>query len=328
MKYDIIATLGPSSQEPEIWEQMIRVGVTTFRLNTSHLTLDQVHQWSQEIQSFFRSSGVEIPVVLDLQGSKWRLGKFTPFELINGQVIRLINAEQTGEDQVLPVPHLDFFNAAPSSSREIMINDAKIRLELENVEVGSLRARVFLGGPVTPGKGITYRSSDYRKEALNDKDSAILDQSQHLDFLRYAISYVRDATEMALFRSQIGNSKYLIAKLERKASVEQAERVAEYSDELWLCRGDLGAELGEVSMAITVHGFSQMVLELPVPVLMAGQILEHMTNEIAPTRSEICYLHDALRMGYRGFVLSDETAIGRYPVESCRTAALFKNEIG
>ena len=92
----------------------------------------------------------------------------------------------------------------------------------------------------------------------------------------------------------------------------------------WLCRGDLGAELGIRSMAETVHRFSDGIGDRPVPVLMAGQVLEHMTEHPAPTRSEVCYLSDTLRAGYHGFVLSDEVAIGRYPIDSCKIAAMFR----
>ena len=323
MEYEIIATLGPGSSSPQIWQGMIGAGASAFRLNTSHLTLDEMHHWLQEIGSFYRSAGKEIPLVLDLQGSKWRLGKFAPFELVAGQVIELVHSGSSRDERTLPVPHLDFFAAATSSGREIVLNDAKIHLELQDSGAGVMRARVIQGGPVSPGKGITYLFSDYRKEELNKKDRAILGQTRGLEFLRYALSYVQDAAEMAAYRSQIGSSRYLTAKLERRAAVEQAERVAEHSDELWLCRGDLGAELGEAGMAVAVHDFSEKVRQLPVPALMAGQVLEHMAQERTATRSEICYLLDTLRKGYRGFVLSDETAIGKYPVESCRAAALF-----
>lgn len=143
---------------------------------------------------------------------------------------------------------------------------------------------------------------------------AILEQTRSLDFVRYALSYVKDAGEMARYRHRLGRSLYLIAKLERPLAVEQALPMVEFADELWLCRGDLGAEVGLAAMAEAVS----------LPVLMAGQVLEHMAAQPAPTRSEVCYLYEALRQGYRGFVLSDETAVGRYPVESCRVAALFK----
>ena len=101
--------------------------------------------------------------------------------------------------------------------------------------------------------------------------------------------------------------------------------IAMIAEELWLCRGDLGAELGLRSMAETAQRFSSTISNLSIPVLLAGQVLEHMVKHPAPTRSEVCYLYEALLKGYRGFVLSDEAAIGCYPIESCRTAALFRD---
>jgi pyruvate kinase len=325
MEYEIIATLGPSSDRPGIWQNMINAGVSAFRLNTSHLSLDQLKLWVENFGVFYRSARLEHPLVLDLQGSKWRLGKFSPFVLSKDQEIRLILAATSDKQLELPVPHLDFFEAASSSSKEILLNDAKVRLEVLDAQARTIQARVTQEGLVSSAKGITYLASDYRKEELNEKDRAILEQTGGLDYVRYAVSYVRDATEMANFKSLAGNSKYLIAKLERQTAVEQANRIAEHSDELWLCRGDLGAELGLKSMASSVYHFSKTVRNLHIPVMIAGQVLEHMSVEATPTRSEVCYIHDALQKGYQGFVLSDETAVGQFPVECCRVAALFRN---
>ena len=106
--------------------------------------------------------------------------------------------------------------------------------------------------------------------------------------------------------------------------MEEARQIAGSADEVWLCRGDLGAERGLRGMAAAVYDFSERVRELPVPVLLAGQIFEHMPEHPTPTRSEVCAAYAALMQGYHGLVLSDETAIGRDPVESCRMAALLR----
>jgi pyruvate kinase len=121
-----------------------------------------------------------------------------------------------------------------------------------------------------------------------------------------------------------GQPAYLIAKLEREPAVAQAAAIAAHADALWLCRGDLGAEMGLAPMAAAVRRFSAGAGDYAVPVIMAGQVLEHMTGEPTPTRSEVCYLYDTLQSGYSGFVLSDETATGRYPVESVQAAAMFR----
>jgi pyruvate kinase len=303
---------------------LLAAGATGFRLNTSHLTLEKLWDWLERIGAFFTGRGESAPIYLDLQGSKWRLGQFEPFELAEGQRVELICAAASGQAGVLPVPHPDFFQAAPVSSPEIVLNDARVRLVRESAGLDGLVARVEQAGPLAPAKGITYAASEFRAEALSGKDRAILAETHGLAFLRYALSYVRDAAEMARYRALAGAPAYLIAKLERQPAVAEALQVAAAADELWLCRGDLGAELGLKGMAEAVHRFSQQIRLIPVPVLLAGQVLEHMTGQPAPTRAEVCDLYGALQDGCRGFVLSDETAIGGYPIESCRAAALFK----
>lgn len=324
MDYQIIATLGPSSDGEPTWQAMLAAGTTGFRLNTSHLSLPQLEAWIERLGAFLATQDPPPPTVLDLQGSKWRLGQFPECTLADGQRVTLVCAVSADRPNVLPVPHPDFFRAAPMSSGEIVLNDAKLRLALESQGLDALSARVTAGGAILSRKGITYTASTYRQESLGEMDRAVLRHTQHLVGIRYALSYVKDALEMAHYRTQIGRSLYLIAKLERRPAVDEAAQVAESADELWLCRGDLGAELGPKDMAAAVHRFSERVSTMPVPVLLAGQVFEHMTDHAAPTRSEVCAVYDALMRGYRGFVLSDETAIGRDPVESCRMAALFR----
>ncbi len=323
MTYDIVATLGPASENASIWEDMVAAGVTAFRLNTSHLATDTLDRWLARLDPFLARLIPRPAVVLDLQGSKWRLGGFPTTTLIRGSSVELVCCASIDRRDALPVPHADFFQAAALSSKELSLNDAKIRLEVERAETGSMRTRVVQGGEISSGKGITYLASEYRKESLGEKDRQILSRCRHRGFVRFAVSYVKDAAEMAKYRALIGEAAHLTAKLERPSALAEAAGIAASADELWLCRGDLGAELDAKAMAGSVHEFSRKVPTLPVPTLLAGQVLEHMAEHPAPTRSEVCYLHDALVQGYRGVVLSDETAIGRYPVESCRIAALF-----
>jgi pyruvate kinase len=161
---------------------------------------------------------------------------------------------------------------------------------------------------------------------LSEKDRTILEETRGFRAVRYALSYVKDAAEMSRYRQAAGAGAALIAKLERGSALDETVQIAGLAHELWLCRGDLGAELGLPGMAEAAHRFSREVNGLPVPALLAGQVLEHMAAHPNPTRSEVVVLYEALALGYHGFVLSDETAIGQYPVESCRAAAMFKNK--
>ena len=328
MTYDIIATLGPACASPEIWQEMIAAGATQFRLNSSHLSVAEVVAWVERLRVYFDLHRLSLPVVVDLQGSKWRLGQVPTAELSAGQCVRLIHASKSHTQAVLPVPHNDFFAAAPVSSRELRLNDAKVLLDIEEIGADFILARVTQGGTIAAHKGITFAESGFRAEGLGEKDRSVLTATQQYPFVRYAISYVKDVDEMIAYRKQIGATIYLIAKLERRQAVEDAQAIAMEADEVWLCRGDLGAELGPVGMAAAAFRFSEIVASLPMPTILAGQVLEHMTEKPTPTRSEITAMYAALQQAYQGFVLSDETAIGRFPVESVRAAAQFRPSAG
>jgi pyruvate kinase len=325
MDYQIVATLGPASAEPLVWDGMLSAGVNAFRLNTSHLNLDGLSSWLARLGSFLTPLEPRPRVVLDLQGSKWRLGDFPGCTLSTGERVRLVYSVTANQRNELPVPHADFFAAAAVSNGNILLNDALIILLIEKSSANSLIAHVVQGGEILARKGITLESSAFRQEKLSKKDQAIFEQTRGLGFIHYAISYVKDGPEMARYRANLGDSIHLVAKLERGPAIAAASEIARSANELWLCRGDLGAELGMKGMAEAAASFSDEVRSLAAPALLAGQVFEHMKDHPAPTRSEVSYMYEALLKGYRGVVLSDETAVGKYPVESCRAAALFRD---
>jgi len=329
MNYDIIPTLGPASAMESQWQEMYAAGATAFRLNTSHLTIEQCSRWLEWYSRFW--PGIHImcpPLVLDLQGSKWRLGEFANTDLAEGEIIQLRHCAEADRPHILPVPHADFFRAAAVSGGEIVLNDAKIRLAIESTGEEVLTARVTQGGAISARKGITFSSSEYRKETLSEKDQTIVRETAGFEFVRFAVSYVKDTLEMRRYRELIqksaGRNPYLIAKLERRQAVDEAVQMAGCAEALWLCRGDLGAEAGLPGMAELAFRLTGQLNQLSVPVILAGQVLEHMVEHAHPTRSEVYTIYDALSRGYRGVVLSDETAVGRYPLEACRTAAIFR----
>jgi pyruvate kinase len=326
MKYRIIATLGPASQTPEIWEAMISAGATGFRLNTSHISTSQLEDWLKRLDNFRLTSYPQIDLILDLQGSKWRLGDIETYVALKGQTLVLRPQPVSNNKGILPIPHIEFFQAASKSSREILVNDAKVQLYVESADRESITAQVIRGGEISAKKGITFSESKFRRENLTDRDKRILSISSQFGRLDYAISYVKDAAEMQRYRSLIGEKVHLAAKLERKTAIQEAHEIAKPADELWICRGDLGAEIGLKGMAEVTHNFSDKISSLPIPVLLAGQVLEYMVKEPTPTRSEVCCLYDSLIKGYSGFILSDETAVGAFPVEACQAASLFLSQ--
>lgn len=328
MNYSIVATLGPASSTEEAWLAMAEAGAAAFRLNTSHLSLDEIDAWLERLMAFRLKLGMHLPVILDLQGSKWRLGEFLPLELEEGKLIRMIPTANTRVPDTLTVPHADFFRAVRSSGKKILLNDARSILEVESWGEDGVMARVLLGGWIEPRKGITLLGGDFRTEGLNEKDRAILQRIPPEEWIHFAISYIRDAREMAVYRSLMGEKRFLIAKLERKSAVEEAGIISQHADALWLCRGDLGAEEGLPAMAELAYRFEMNLGEIKKPVYLAGQVLEHLTDHPTPTRAEVIALYQAIKAGYAGLVLSDETAIGKNPVGACQAAAMFRSALG
>ncbi len=339
MIYRIVVTLGPATSDESSWRELASAGADAFRLNTSHFAVEDLGSWIGRLESFLETQGTGEErggpgIVLDLQGSKWRLGTIEPATVEEGQVVELVlpPGEAVAGDRGpavslrLPVPHPDFFAAAPVSGAQIAVNDAKVLLRREATGEHTIRARVVLGGEVSANKGITYLDSAFRRESLTEKDRRVVELGRGSRCIGYALSYVRDAQEMESYRKNLGDSTYLIAKIERDTALAEAEQISGLADELWLCRGDLGAEMGLPAMAVGAARFSQRVRGFQKPVLLAGQVLEYMTQHPIPTRSEICCLYEALEKGFCGLVLSDETAVGSFPVESCRSAALFRHE--
>ncbi|MBN2553171.1 MAG: hypothetical protein JXB06_10400 [Spirochaetales bacterium] len=335
MNYQVVATLGPATDDEQLWRRLIEAGATAFRLNTSHIGLEDLERWLRRIARFLpgcSAAGRGFPIVLDLQASKWRIGLVETAELEPGAAIELfLGTRQEGDRGTgalsLPVPHADFFVAAKSCGSRIAVNDGKVMLQSERLHPERISARVLQGGEISTGKGITLVGSTYRVERLGDKDRRVVELAAGYTGVRFALSYVKDAAEMRRYRSQfasqVAGSAYLIAKLERHSALPEAGGIARSADELWVCRGDLGAEMGVAVMAEQVFRFASGLGKLSRPVLLAGQVLEHMSEHPAPTRSEISCLYEALRKGFRGVVLSDETSVGAHPVEACRTASMF-----
>jgi pyruvate kinase len=285
--------------------------------------LTETLAWLELLSNFFKDEGSHVPVILDMQGSKWRIGQIDSRSLERDEWVELISAAASQDRSQLPVPHPDFFIAAPQASRRIVLNDAKVILLREACGPDWVSARVIQPGEISARKGITFADSEFRNETLTDKDRKIFEATREISQIQYALSYVRDAIEMHRYRENYGGTARLIAKIERQTAMNDASGISSTADGLWLCRGDLGAELGLGAMGVAVHEFNSQVAGYPIPVLMAGQVLEHMCQHPQPTRSEVCHLLDCLQVGYKGIVLSDETAIGRYPVESCQIAALY-----
>jgi pyruvate kinase len=305
----LVVTLGPASL-PHV-HALAQAGATSFRLNASHLDADSLAAALRLI----RAACPDAPVVADLQGAKMRVEIDGQRDLRSGDTVRF---SLDGRADVR-VPHAEFFRHARVGDT-LSLDDAKLRLKVERVSAGALEARALNEGRLVTRKGINVDQHPVRLEGLTVRDLDALRVATHFGVNVFAYSFMTDGREAAWLRDAAPGCR-VVGKIERAEAADRLSVIAGAVDAVWVCRGDLGAQLGLPEMASFVAGVDPR--QHAVPVLMAGQVLEHLTGHPEPTRSEACHLYDVLDRGYSGIVLSDETAIGNDPVHATGVAAML-----
>ncbi len=304
---ELVATIGPASQR--VAASLAQAGATAFRLNASHLDRSAL----DDALSAARAASSITPVIVDLQGAKMRLDLDRPRSVATGERLRF--ALEPGTDVCLP--HPEFYRQARAGDT-LSVDDGRVRFEVVLVEPDTLEVRTLTPGTVLPRKGVNVEQHPIELEGLTqrDRDACAVAARHGID--RFAFSFMADGREAAWLRAAVPGCQ-VVGKIERREAAAQLSQVAAQVDALWICRGDLGAQIGPVALGRFVASVDPR--HARVPVLMAGQVLEHLTAHRDPTQSEVCHLYDLVARGYAGIVLSDETAIGRDPVQAVRTAA-------
>jgi pyruvate kinase len=303
----LIATIGPASASD--LGRLVAAGATGLRLNTSHMTVEEIGV-AVEAARALRAT----PVVIDLQGAKLRLGPMAPLSVAAGD--RVVFTPD-GLDRTVPVPHPELYGAVDAGDC-VSLDDDRLRFRVENRGPDRIETRALRDGTILPRKGVNVLDHPVLLTDLSARDGQIVAALGDQPLVEWALSFVRDGAEAEWLRRRLPAAK-VIAKIERAEAVAALSRLDVLFDALWLCRGDLGAQLGAFEMARVVAGVDPARLRSPL--LMAGQVLEHLTRHREPTRSEVCHLYDLLRRGYSGIVLSDETAIGCDPENAVRQAS-------
>jgi pyruvate kinase len=305
--FQLVATLGPASAL--LAPQLAAAGATAFRLNASHLTAPEL---SAALDRLARDCP-EVPVVVDLQGAKMRLALPRPLEVGLGALVRFALAP--GGD--VHVPHPELFEQARAGD-VLSADDGRVRFEVARAEGGAIDAHALNAGVLRPNKGVNLERHPIRLSGLTALDAQACLVAAGRGVAALAFSFMLDGTEAAWLRQAAPGCR-VVGKVERQEALDHLDGIAARVDAVWICRGDLGAQLGPAALARSVATIDPA--RLPVPVLMAGQVLEHLTRHEQPTRSEVCHLFDLVARGFAGIVLSDETAIGRDPIHAVATAS-------
>ncbi|HBM17481.1 MAG TPA: hypothetical protein DD381_14225 [Lentisphaeria bacterium] len=305
-----ILTLGPASSDEDTIISLLEVA-GRFRLNTSHMSCGEIALWLKKLERLFAERSRKIDVVMDLQGSKMRIGEIKSFDTFPEKICFFYGVSSDKADMI-PVPHTEFFSAVKKGDH-LSLNDNRIIVEVTGISKDEVTCRVIRNGKLSSRKGINRSNHPIPFEKLSSKDEEIIKISMMFDFTQFAFSFVFDGNESEKIRP-LAKDRKIIAKIERPEAMANLKKIDRLFDEMWLCRGDLGAQAGIFQLGRLQEEFSSQLKEFKKPCILAGQVLEHMTNFHEPTRSEVVHLYDIEKRGYKGFVLSDETAVGKNPL--------------
>ncbi len=313
----IIATLGPASSDAAAIKALFEAGADVFRLNFSHGTHAEHKMRHAIIRELEAAADRPIGVLLDLQGPKLRIGEIAggQAELTAGQRFRLDLDRLAGDKVRAPLPHPEVF-AALEPGTLLLLDDGKLRLQVEACGKDYAETLVLAGGPLKDHKGVNVPGAVLPISPLTKKDRADLRFGLDLGVDWVALSFVQRPEDLAEPRRLIAGRAALMTKIEKPAALERLSELVEASDAVMVARGDLGVEMPAEEVPGGQKDIIRACRLAGKPVVVATQMLDSMVNAPAPTRAEASDVATAVYDGADTVMLSAESAAGKYPLES------------
>lgn len=313
----ITATLGPSSSSGAVIEQLYLNGVDIFRLNFSHGSHEDHATRLQLLRDLETKFGRPVTIMLDLQGPKLRVGKFTQdfTDLQVGQNFRLDLDSRLGDAKRVQLPHPEIF-AALEPNADLLVDDGRVRLRVQSCGPNFAETVVIVPGRISNNKGVNVPGVALPISILTEKDRKDLTFGLELGVDFVALSFVQRPEDVLEARELIQGKAKIISKLEKPQAIEHLEEVVRLSDGILVARGDLGVEMLPEEVPSIQKRIIRICRHYGRPVLVATQMLDSMISSPTPTRAEASDVATAVYDGADGVMLSAESASGAYPVES------------
>jgi len=317
----IVATLGPASSTYEMIRALFEAGADVFRLNMSHGTHDDIRARHAIIRQVESDTGRPIAILADLQGPKLRVGTFANPEgedLIDGAAFRMDLDKTPGDITRVNLPHPEIF-AALEPGASLLVNDGKIRLQVESCGPDFANCTVTVGGTISNRKGVNVPDVVLPLAALSDKDLRDLEFACDLGVDWLALSFVQRPEDVLQARELAKGRALILSKIEKPAAVKAYDAILEVSDGIMVARGDLGVELPVHSVPPIQKRLVRGARAAAKPVIVATQMLESMIESPMPTRAEVSDVATAIYEGADAIMLSAESAAGKFPIEAVAT---------
>jgi pyruvate kinase len=321
----IVSTLGPATSDYETVKEIIEAGVDVARLNLSHGDYS-VHEANYvNVRRAAEELGKPVAILVDLQGPKIRLAKFAdgPHDLAVGDVFTITTEDVPGSKEICGTT----FKGLPQDVKPgdpLLIDDGRVRLRVLDTDGVRVRTEVVVGGTVSNNKGINLPGVAVNVPALSEKDEADLRWGIRQGADLIALSFVRNASDVVRaheIMDEEGKRLPVIAKIEKPQAVDALEEIIDAFDSIMVARGDLGVELPLEAVPIVQKRAVELARRMAKPVIVATQMLESMISSPIPTRAETSDVANAVLDGADAVMLSGETSVGEYPVQTVRTMA-------
>ena len=314
----IVATIGPATTTAEAIGALITAGMDGARLNMSHGNHDDHAHRARLVREGEAAAGRPIALIADLQGPKLRIGELEePIKLERGTTV-MIAGEDVAADGDLPISPA-VLGSVLQLGNDILIDDGHVKLRVETVERGRARCEVVVGGIVSSHKGVNLPGVPLPIPSLTRKDLDDLEFALELEVDYVALSFVRSSADVRALRTLIearGSQAHVIAKIEKAEAIASLDEILAESHAVMVARGDLGVEIGAADVPLLQKRIIARALERGIPVITATQMLESMIHQPEPTRAEASDVANAVLDGTSALMLSGETAVGEFPVES------------
>ncbi|WP_420033119.1 pyruvate kinase [Streptomyces sp. cg28] len=322
----IVCTLGPATDSYEQIKALVEAGMDVARLNLSHGTYAEHEERYQRVRKASDETGRSVGVLADLQGPKIRLGRFHegPVLLERGDEFTItVEHDTQGDRQICGTTYSGLADDVTPGER-ILVDDGKVSLEVTRVDGPRVHTTVVEGGMVSDHKGLNLPGVAVSVPALSDKDEADLRWALRTGADIIALSFVRsgrDIEDVHRIMTEEGRHLPVIAKVEKPQAVENIEDIVAAFDGIMVARGDLGVEMPLEQVPIVQKRAIKLAKRNAKPVIVATQMLDSMIDNSRPTRAEASDVANAVIDGTDAVMLSGETSVGKYAIETVKTMA-------
>ena len=322
----IVCTVGPASQSADKLQQLMAAGTDVFRLNFSHGSVAEHQATVRRIRTVAATIGKPVAILQDLPGPKIRIGAFQhgAIQLSPGEPFILSTADVPGDQQRVSVNYPALANEV-QPGQSLLLADGMIELRIETVSPPAIHCQVILGGPLSDHKGISVpRGVLSSISAFTEQDRAHLLAGLEVGVDMAAISFVRSSHDIAAARGFLDThqaSLPLMAKIEKPEAVDVLDEILAAADSVMVARGDLGVEIPLAEVPLVQKDIIRAAIQAAKPVITATQMLRSMVDSPRPTRAEAADVANAVLDGTDAVMLSEESAVGAYPVEAVRILA-------